>query len=137
MIRRLALAAVVATAVVASAVVAVAVPLSASRADARLHLRLKAAFPAKDTTLTSAPDAVRLWLSEPADLAATKIEVRNVSGAVVPTAALTRGEPRDAPVVALFTTPPGNGRYVIDWRAMSKDGHVVKGTHAFTVRVAE
>jgi copper resistance protein C len=132
MIRRLALVAVLATAVVAAVV-----PMSSSHADARLHLSLKAAFPAKDTTLTSAPDAVRLWLSEPADLAATKIEVKNASGAVVPTAALTRGERREDPVVALFTTPPGNGRYVIDWRAMSKDGHVVKGTHAFTVRAAE
>ena len=105
-------------------------------ADARRHLSLKAAFPAKDTTLTRAPDAVLLWLSEPADLAASRILVKTASGADVPTAALTRGERREDPVVALFTTPPGNGRYVIYWRAMSKDGHVVKGTHAFTVRTA-
>ncbi len=131
MLRTLALAAVI-----GSAAIAVAVPTSSMHAEARRHLSLKAAFPAKDTTLTSAPDAVRLWLSEPADLAATKVSVKTEAGAEVPTAALTRGAQREDPVVAKFTTPPGNGRYVIDWRAMSKDGHVVKGTHAFTVRTA-
>jgi len=131
MLRTLALAAVL-----GSAVIAVAVSTSSVHADARRHLSLKAAFPAKDTTLTSAPDAVRLWFSEPADLAATKITVKMQGGADVPTAALTRGAQREDPVVAQFTTPPSNGRYVIDWRTMSKDGHVVKGTHAFTVRTA-
>jgi methionine-rich copper-binding protein CopC len=116
---------------------AAAIPTSASHAEALRHLRLKAAFPAKDTTLTSAPDAVRLWLSEPADLAATRIEVKLVGGAVIATQALTRGAQPDAPVVARFATPPGSGRYEIDWRAMSKDGHVVKGTHQFTVRLAD
>jgi copper resistance protein C len=132
MLRTLALAAVIGSAVMT----AVAVPTSSMHAEARRHLSLKAAFPAKDTTLTSAPDAVRLWFSEPADLAATKITVKTDGGAAVATAALTRGAQRDDPVVALFTAPPANGRYVIDWRTMSKDGHVVKGTHAFTVRTA-
>jgi methionine-rich copper-binding protein CopC len=132
MIRRLALAAVLGTAVIATVM-----PSADTHADVVRHLRLKAAFPAADTTLTSAPDAVRLWLSEPADLAATKIEVKREGGAAVATAALTRGAQRDDPVVATFTTPPGNGRYIIDWRAMSKDGHVVKGSHAFTVRIAD
>ena len=27
------------------------------------HLKLKAIFPGKDTTLTTSPDAVKLWLS--------------------------------------------------------------------------
>jgi len=131
MLRTLVLAAVL-----GSAVMAVAVPTSSTHADARRHLSLKAAFPAKDTTLTSAPDAVRLWFSEQADLAATKVSVKSAAGADVPTAALTRGAQRDDPIVATFSTPPANGRYVIDWRTMSKDGHVVKGTHAFTVRSA-
>jgi methionine-rich copper-binding protein CopC len=132
MIRRLLLAAVLG----AAAVTVIAVPARESRAVALRHLRLKASFPAKDTTLTKAPDAVRLWLSEPAELAATKVEVKREGGAVVSTAALTRGAQRDDPVVATFTTPPGNGRYTVDWRAMSKDGHVVKGTYGFTVRLA-
>ena len=115
----------------------VAIPTSVSHAEAVRHLRLLAAFPAKDTTLASAPDAVRLWLSEPADLKATRVEVKLVGGGVIATEALTRGAASNDPVIARFTTPPGSGRYEIDWRAMSKDGHVVKGTHQFTVRLAD
>lgn len=132
MIRTLALVTVLGT-----AVAAVALPSKATHAEAVRHLRLTAAFPAKDTTLVTAPDAVRLWFSEVTDLAATKIDVKREGGGAVATAALTRGTQAGDPVVATFTTPPGTGRYVIDWRAMSKDGHVVKGTHAFTVRAAE
>jgi len=136
MLRTLAFVAVLGTAAAAFAP-STLVHAELVRVEVVRHLSLKSAFPAKDTTLTSAPDAVRLWFSEATDLAATKIEVKREGGAVVPTAALTRGAQAGDPVVATFTTPPGNGRYVIDWRAMSKDGHVVKGTHAFTVRTAE
>ncbi len=100
------------------------------------HLRLKHAFPAPDTTLTASPDAIRLWLSEPADLAATRIGVADAEGVAVPVAKLTRGPQRDDPVVARFEAPPGDGRYTVTWRAMSRDGHVVDGTYRFTVRLA-
>lgn len=97
------------------------------------HLRLKASFPGKDTTLTTSPDAVKLWLSEPADLPATKISVTDAKGAAVPVAKLTRGAKTEDPVVGAFTTPPGDGKYLVTWKAMSKDGHVVNGTFGFTV----
>lgn len=100
------------------------------------HLKLKRAFPAADTVLTSSPDAVRLWLSEPADLPATKIAVTTVAGAVVPVAKLTRGATREDPVVGAFTAPLATGTYTVTWKAMSKDGHVVNGKHNFRVALA-
>lgn len=111
----------------------VALPLLAG-ASRLPHLRLKASFPGKDTTLTSSPDAVKLWLSEPADLPATKISVTDANGAAVPVAKLTRGAKAEDPVVGAFTTPPGNGKYLVTWKAMSKDGHVVDGKFSFTVQ---
>lgn len=115
-------------------VIAAAVALPALAGAARLpHLRLKSSFPAKDTTLNTAPDAVRLWLSEPADLPATRITVTDAKGAAVPVEKLTRGATADDPVVGKFTTAPGNGTYNVTWKAMSKDGHVVNGTFAFSV----
>jgi methionine-rich copper-binding protein CopC len=101
------------------------------------HLKLKHAFPAPDTTLTTSPDAVRLWLSEPADLPATKVAVADAGGAPVAVARLTRGAQRDDPVVAKFVTPPTDGKYTVTWKAMSKDGHVVDGKYAFTVTLAK
>lgn len=113
-----------------------ALPLVAGAA--RLpHLKLKRAFPTPDTTLTSSPDAVRLWLSEPADLPATKVSVTDAAGAPVGVAKLTRGVQREDPVVASFVAPPKDGKYSVTWKAMSKDGHVVDGKFAFTVKLAK
>jgi copper resistance protein C len=119
-----------------------AVPLLAARHDAASHdapalphLKLKASFPAKDSTLTSSPDAVRLWLTEPADLPATRISVADAKGAAVPLAKLTRGTKASDPVEGRFAAPLTSGRYTVTWKAMSKDGHVVNGTFAFTVRL--
>ncbi|WP_353267646.1 copper resistance CopC family protein [Gemmatimonas sp.] len=117
-------------------VTVLALPLVAGAA--RLpHLKLKRAFPAADTTLTTSPDAVRLWLSEPADLPATKVAVTDAAGAPVDVAKLTRGAQREDPVVAKFVTPPKSGKYTVTWKAMSKDGHVVDGKYAFTVTLAK
>jgi methionine-rich copper-binding protein CopC len=100
------------------------------------HLKLKHSFPAKDTVLSSAPDAVRLWLTEKADLPATKITVTGAANAGVPLARPTRGNAADAPIEAKFTQPVGPGRYTVSWKTMSKDGHVVSGTFGFTVKPA-
>lgn len=116
---------------------AVATGVAATPVATVRHLRLTASLPAKDTTLTASPDAVRLWFSEQTDLGATKVDVKNAAGQPVGTAALTRGPQRDDPVVATFTAKPGTGRYTVDWRAMSKDGHVVKGSYGFTVKLAD
>lgn len=121
---------------VAPALVVLALPLIAG-ATVLPHLKLKRAFPAADTTLTSSPDAVKLWLTEPADLPATKVSVTTQAGVAVPVAKLTRGAQREDPVVAKFESAPGDGKYTVTWKAMSKDGHVVDGKYAFTVKLAK
>ncbi|WP_396208773.1 copper resistance protein CopC [Gemmatimonas sp.] len=108
-------------------------PAGASRLP---HLKLKRSFPAKDTVLTSSPDAVRLWLTERSELPATKITVTTDAKAPVATEKVTRAAGADAPIEAKFTTPLAAGRYTVTWRTMSKDGHVVNGTFGFTVKSA-
>lgn len=108
----------------------------APKSEAMRHLRLVSAFPAKDTVLTSSPDAVRLWLSEPTQAPVSKVTVTGASGAAVPLEKLTRENSKDAPLVAKLVKPVGNGRYVVTWKAMSKDGHVVNGTYRFQVKAA-
>jgi methionine-rich copper-binding protein CopC len=116
-----------------SAAVIATVLLSANSTAAMRHLKLLKSFPSADTTLAKSPDAVRLWLTEPAELPATKIELATDAGAAIATAPLTRGEAKDAPVVANIPKPLANGGYKVTWKAMSKDGHVVNGTIAFKV----
>ena len=117
--------------------IALAVVTPAMVTAARLpHLKLKRSFPAKDTVLTSSPDAVRLWLTERSELPATKITVTTDAKAPVATEKVTRAAGADAPIEAKFSTPLAAGRYTVTWKTMSKDGHVVNGTFGFTVKSA-
>lgn len=122
---------------VLASVLACTAIVAAAPAAALPHLKLRAIFPGKDTTVTTQPEAVKLWLSEVAELAATKVTVASAAGATVPTAKLSRGATKEEPVVAKFTAPLADGKYTITWKAMSKDGHVVNGVSAFTVKLAK
>jgi methionine-rich copper-binding protein CopC len=114
---------------------AVGAALSASpmRADTLPHLKLLRSSPTADTTLTSSPDAIRLWLSEPTELPASKIALATAKGDAIATDPLARGAEKDAPLTAKLKAPLTNGVYQVTWKAMSKDGHVVNGTFKFTV----
>ncbi len=135
---RLALFALVAV----TAVTIVASPTAAMRGSVTRgrivrHLKLLKSSPTADAVLTTAPDAVRLWLSEPADVPATKISITSTAGAAIATAAVMSGNEKDAPLVALITKPLAKGSYKVTWKAMSKDGHVVKGTFGFSVAASK
>lgn len=108
-------------------------PTATAAAVALPHLKLTRAFPAADTTLTSSPDAVRLWFSEPADLVATRVTVAASNGVAVPVGKPARLPGRDMPITVQFSTPLSPGRYTVTWKTMSKDGHVVSGRYAFTL----
>lgn len=102
-------------------------------AVARRHLKLVKSSPAADTVLAKAPTVIRLWLSEPAELLATRIALKTAAGVAVKTSAVTRAVTKAAPLEAKIATSLANGAYSVTWKAMSKDGHVVNGTFAFTV----
>jgi len=119
-----------------AAAVVIGVSAIASPSAAMRHLRLLKSFPAKDAVLTTSPDAVRLWLSEPTQAPISKITVANATGEAVALDALTRADDKDAPLVAKLTKPIGAGQYTVTWKAMSKDGHVVNGTFGFRVNPA-
>lgn len=126
-VRRSLVAALLLTAAVAAA------PSHAVRADALPHLKFLRSSPTADTTLASSPDAIRIWLSEPTELPATKIVLTAAKGDTISTAAITRAEEKDAPLVAKLNKPLASGGYAVTWKAMSKDGHVVNGTFKFTI----
>jgi len=110
--------------------------ITARPTQAMRHLRLVKSFPAKDTVLTSSPDAIRLWLSEPTQAPVSKVSIASSTGEAIALDALTRDVAKDAPLVAKLTKPIGAGQYTVTWKAMSKDGHVVNGTFGFRVVAA-
>ena len=121
--------------IVALAAAAVLMLGAAARADAddARHLRLVRSAPAADSTLAAPPTAIRLWFSQAPELPVMSVRLTGPDGRAVALAPLQRDRGRDAPVVAPLRGRAGPGRYTVAWRTMANDGHVVRGTFAFTV----
>jgi methionine-rich copper-binding protein CopC len=125
--RRHRLAALAAAALVLVAPVALAAPASA-------HDSLTGSTPEGGSTVTTAPERVRLTFTDEVKELGLTVLVKDPSGASV-----ADGEPRIdgnaviQPVVAL--TEPGT--YTVAYRVVSSDGHPINGRFTFTLDVAE
>ena len=99
------------------------------------HAELLGSEPADGSAVTSPPDQVRLFFSEPIEpelfsiqvYAADRTRIDRNNTAVSPT------DPR---VLQVSLTDAGAGTYTIAWRALSLDGHVVRGSFAYAVGAA-
>jgi hypothetical protein len=98
---------------------------------APFHLHLLKSVPAANATMPSAPESIRLWFSQPPELAVTSVKVTGPGSAVVPLAPLSGGD--SSLVVAPVKGKMAAGAYTVVWRTMAKDGHVARGTFAFKV----
>ncbi len=108
------------------------------------HLRLLRADPAADAVLPQPPAALRLWFSQPAEVAVTRVRLVGPRGPVPlgplqPGTGTAAGAPpraasgRDAAVVAAVRGPMPPGAYAVEWRTMAADGHPVAGRTSFRV----
>jgi len=100
-------------------------------ARSTLHTHLVKAEPAVDTTLSTAPKAVRLWFNTRPELAfsgATLLGTDNAPVAVVKLAA-TDDTLSVAGAIPVTLAP---GTYVVAWKTAATDGHVVRGRYSFT-----
>jgi methionine-rich copper-binding protein CopC len=95
------------------------------------HSPLKSTSPADGAILTSVPDELIMVFGKPA---------RVVKIVVVNEESETRLDlPAKKPVSELSVILPdelraiGSGSYAVEWRALSIDGHAIKGKFAFTV----
>ncbi len=105
-------------------------------AAARRHVHLEKSAPAANDTLAAAPKSIRLWFSEPVELAVTTTKLATASGTAIALGAATRDTAKNAPVVATITKPLAAGSYVVTWSTAADDGHPAKGTFAFVVKGA-
>ena len=103
----------------------VAVPASA-------HDELKSSNPADGATLATPPSQVVLTFEEPPVALGAQVVVTGPGGPV------SSGAPRlDGDDVVQDVQPQAPaGRYTIEWRVTSDDGHPVSGTLAFTATAA-
>lgn len=111
-------------AALAAIVFAVGVGLSA-------HTKLQKSEPAAGSTVTTPPAHVQLWFNEKPDLKMSQIEVTGPSGK------LDLGPVHEMQAKTLMAPIKGevpDGKYTATWRTAGKDGHVIKGEFAFTVK---
>lgn len=92
------------------------------------HDTLLSTDPPDGATLPMAPDAVTLTFSSPALAMGTRVVVLAPDGRDV-----ADGEPQlvDATVTQALSGELPAGRYTVQWRVTSADGHPVDGTFAF------
>lgn len=100
------------------------------------HARLTRTFPADQAELSTVPQAVCLWFSEPVERAFSRFEVRDAAGQRVDdqeawrNSELSKGA-SDHVVVPLL--PIGPGEYTVTWEVLSVDTHRTRGEFRFTV----
>lgn len=105
------------------------IALTAWRAP--FHLHLLKSTPAANTTVTAAPDSIRLWFSQAPELKVTTVKVTGPGSAAVPLAPLASGD--SSVVVAPVKGKMAAGTYTVVWRTMARDGHVARGSFAFNI----
>lgn len=120
----------------AAAAMAFAIGLLATSAwAAPFHLHLLKSSPPANATVAAAPDSIRLSFSQTPELKVTTVTVTGPGSASVALAPLASAD--SATVIAGVKGKMSAGTYTVAWRTMAKDGHVARGTFAFTVAPAK
>ncbi|MDK3258747.1 copper resistance CopC family protein [Blastococcus capsensis] len=109
---------------------ATALLLGAGVAPAAAHDGLVSSSPAADSTVDTAPPEVELRFSGPPLPLGTQVVVTGPDGAEVSQGA---AEIRDTAVVQPLAGTAAEGRYTVQWRSTSSDGHPLSGSYDFTV----
>jgi len=97
------------------------------------HAQLVRSRPVAKSVVQTAPDRVELWFSERLEPAFARLTVWSAAGAQVDLgdAAVAASDPRQ---LSVGLHPLGAGRYVVKYRVLSVDGHVVESQFSFTLR---
>jgi methionine-rich copper-binding protein CopC len=110
------------------------------------HLKLLRSDPAEGAVLTAAPQTVRLWFSQRAEAAVTRVRLVGPRGEIALGAAQRAPAPPEAEVPRMPTRPGREpepplvvpvrgampaGTYTVEWRTMAGDGHPVSGRVSF------
>lgn len=115
----------------AAVVVLCAVSTVIPPAPVSAHASVVATTPAANAVLRTAPASVSVQFNEPVGASASKVQLLDRRGGVVPTRFTMVDTDRQAqlrPVKRLAA-----GGYVLRWSVVSEDGHVVAGASTFWV----
>ena len=108
--------------------------LGAGAWNAPFHLHLLKSTPVANATVAAAPDSIHLWFSQKPELGVTSVKVTGPGNATVALAPLASRD--SSAVVAAVKGAMKAGGYTVTWRTMAKDGHIARGSFAFTIGAA-
>ena len=109
-------------------ILTVAAVLALFAGVAQAHTHLEKAMPADNSVLASPPSELMLHFSEVSRL--TALSIQKEGDKESPISALPK-EPSKEVAVPLSSLAPG--KYLVKWRAVGSDKHVMSGTLHFTV----
>jgi methionine-rich copper-binding protein CopC len=95
------------------------------------HAKLVSASPAQDQMAMPPPTELRLKFSEAVEPKFTKVKVTGPDGKVVKTGAVKVDPADKTTIIVPLSGPLPDGKYTVDWQAVSADTHKVKGTYSF------
>jgi hypothetical protein len=107
--------------------------LTGTAATVAAHAFLVKSIPAARATLARVPDRVQLWFNERLEPAYSSVSVWDAAGAQVDQrdGRVSSEDPRR---LEITLGPLAAGRYVVRFRVLSVDGHIVESTIPFTVK---
>lgn len=97
------------------------------------HAHLLQSVPPAGAAVVHVPDALKLDFSEGVQLSFTGVTLHGPGGEIVAT-----GDNRLAPndnkeLVVPLARPLSGGKYIVEWHALSDDGHSTHGSYIFRV----
>ena len=98
------------------------------------HMAYSKSMPAKDATLSEAPDHLQVWFTPDPEPAVSQLSLEGPGGEVA-LGETTVGDEKS--LVADLPAALAPGSYTVKWRSAGDDGHVMRGDFAFSVRAAE
>ncbi len=113
--------------------IGVAIGLLLLPTAAEPHAFLVRSAPARRAALSQSPARVELWFNERLEPAYSSLIVSNAAGARMDLGDVTVG-PDDFRRLTVSLPPLPPGRYVVHFRVLSVDGHVIEANFPFTVK---
>lgn len=98
---------------------------------AMAHSPLKSTSPEDNAELNAVPESINITFGKPARI--TKVTLIHTTREDAHSDKLALPSKKFKTSFELTPMFRGNGAYTVDWRALSKDGHALKGSFSFTV----
>src|SRR5215472_17825475 len=95
------------------------------------HAKLVRSQPGANATVTEAPKLIELWFSEELQVSFSTIIVHDQNGKHVDKNDVTLSEGGKKLQISVEDLP--SGKYTVEWKSLSTDGHTMKGQFGFAV----